>query len=340
MINAYLIFQELESIISEHFGRTPASTPVCSQTLEASDESDVDTSSYADICQGRVRSMVSEFIDASDDNDSDNEDDHIDRRSLSANENHVHNVTSAGVYEQGEDDPDKLAVENFMKECGCSRHCQKNFTPSSVYQSIFDMREKSKDEKEMFLMGILSNCVDTSSSTKRGKKRSRVRTHFTINGASVCRETFQLFFDVKRAVLYALIQTVNQGGCMPRTHGNTGRKPKHALMFDDVNRVVQFIMNTSEEIGLPYPAAPRGKDNIPIVFLPSSTTKLHLHAQYSAACEEQNVRCVKISAFKSMWLHCVPHIRIAKPREDVCGTCERLRRDIVGALQKKRSYMH
>ncbi|KAH3712561.1 hypothetical protein DPMN_072311 [Dreissena polymorpha] len=79
-------------------------------------------------------------------------------------------------------------------------------------------------------------------------------------------------------------------------------------------------MNTSEEIGLPYPAAPRGKDNIPIVFLPSSTSKLHLHAQYSAACEERNARCVKISAFKSIWLHCIPHTKIAKPRKDVCGT--------------------
>ncbi|XP_052228971.1 uncharacterized protein LOC127843154 [Dreissena polymorpha] len=128
--------EDLESIISDHFGRTPSSTPVCSQTLEASDESDVDTTNYADICQGRVRSMVSKNIDTSDDNDSNNEDDQIHGRSLSEDENHVHNVTSAGVHEQGDCDPDRLAVEHFMKGCGCGRHCQKNFTPSSVYQSI------------------------------------------------------------------------------------------------------------------------------------------------------------------------------------------------------------
>ncbi|XP_052215340.1 uncharacterized protein LOC127833884 [Dreissena polymorpha] len=128
--------EDLESIISDHFGRTPASTPVCSQTFEASDESDVDITSYAYICQGRVRSMVSENIDASDDNDNDNEADQIHGRSLSEDENHAHNVTSAGVHEQGECDPERLAVEHFMKGCGCGRHCQKNFTPSSVYQSI------------------------------------------------------------------------------------------------------------------------------------------------------------------------------------------------------------
>ncbi|KAH3887290.1 hypothetical protein DPMN_011306 [Dreissena polymorpha] len=79
-------------------------------TLEASDESDVDTTNYADICQGRVRSMVSKNIDTSDDNDSNNEDDQIHGRSLSEDENHVHNVTSAGVHEQGDCDPDRLAA--------------------------------------------------------------------------------------------------------------------------------------------------------------------------------------------------------------------------------------
>lgn len=31
------------------------------------------------------------------------------------------------------------------------------------------------------------------------------------------------------------------------------------LSFDDVNRVVRFIINTFEEIDWPYPAAPKAK---------------------------------------------------------------------------------
>ncbi|KAH3857128.1 hypothetical protein DPMN_099728 [Dreissena polymorpha] len=73
----------------------------------------------------------------------------------------------------------------------------------------------------------------------------------------------------------------------------------YALM--NVNRVVQFIMNPSEEVGLPYPAAPRGSDNIPIVYLPASTTKLQFLARYIAACEERSVRRLKISSFKSIF---------------------------------------
>ncbi|KAH3828356.1 hypothetical protein DPMN_130314 [Dreissena polymorpha] len=60
-------------------------------------------------------------------------------------------------------------------------------------------------------------------------------------------------------------------------------------------------MNTSEEIGLPYPAAPKGSNNIPIIYLPASTTKLQLIAQYIAACEERSVRRLKISSFESIF---------------------------------------
>ncbi|KAH3782116.1 hypothetical protein DPMN_160027 [Dreissena polymorpha] len=60
-------------------------------------------------------------------------------------------------------------------------------------------------------------------------------------------------------------------------------------------------MNTSEEIGLPYPAASRGSDNISVVYFPASTSKLQLHAQYIAACEERSVRRIKISSFKSIF---------------------------------------
>ncbi|KAH3804971.1 hypothetical protein DPMN_133263 [Dreissena polymorpha] len=146
---------------------------------------------------------------------------------------------------------------------------------------------------------------------------------------------FQLLFDVKRAVLCARIQTVTQGGCTPRTQGNRGRRPTHALCFDDVNRVVQFIMNTSEEIGLPYPAAPRKSDNIPIVFL-QSTTKLQFHAQYIAACEEQSVRRLKISSFKSIFRT----FELPNQERTFVARASDFASTLSAPQQKKRSYTH
>ncbi|KAH3825908.1 hypothetical protein DPMN_127794 [Dreissena polymorpha] len=69
-------------------------------------------------------------------------------------------------------------------------------------------------------------------------------------------------------------------GVVPRNHGNMGRRPKHALCFDDVQRVVAYLLNCAEREGIPLPAAPRGRDNIPPTYLPASTTKLDLFQDY------------------------------------------------------------
>ncbi|KAH3706898.1 hypothetical protein DPMN_066289 [Dreissena polymorpha] len=74
---------------------------------------------------------------------------------------------------------------------------------------------------------------------------------------------------------------MTQHGVMPRTHGNLGRRPKHPLGFDDVQRVVKYLENYAEREGIPMPAAPRRMENIPLTYLPASTTKLDLFKNYT-----------------------------------------------------------
>ncbi|KAH3872615.1 hypothetical protein DPMN_035834 [Dreissena polymorpha] len=62
-----------------------------------------------------------------------------------------------------------------------------------------------------------------------------------------------LFFDIGKHQLLALQQHVREHGLTPRVHGDRGRKPEHAICFDDVMRVVHFIRNDADERGLPQP---------------------------------------------------------------------------------------
>ena len=51
-----------------------------------------------------------------------------------------------------------------------------------------------------------------------------------------------------------------------------------------------------------------------------------------SSCEEGQ-RSVKYVAFVEIWKSCCQHIKIARPQDDVCGTCEKLRKksqDAVG----------
>ncbi|XP_052250406.1 uncharacterized protein LOC127857785 [Dreissena polymorpha] len=151
----------------------------------------------------------------------------------------------------------------------------------------------------------------------------------------VCRQTFLLLYCLSVDKLKALQKHVREKGVVPRVHGNTGRKPAHAISYDDVLCVVRFIQNTSNERGIPQPAAPRGIDNFPLVYLSAETTKLALHEEYSTTCTNQQVRALRLTAFKDVWRTCLPHVRIASPRDDVCATCEKMRHGVMDAITEE-----
>ena len=130
----------------------------------------------------------------------------------------------------------------------------------------------TKEEKEMYIKGSLLT-GPKSDLTKRGKKRARSRAQYMFNGKVVCKGTFSLVYDIRRWSMESLRTSMNTPGPALRQHGNTGKKPKHALTFEYVKRVVLFISNYSEEYGIPQLAAPRGRDDTAPTFLHSSMKK-------------------------------------------------------------------
>ena len=82
---------------------------------------------------------------------------------------------------------------------------------------------------------------------------------------------------------------------------------------------------------MPQPEAPRGSDGIPPIFLPIIRDKKGIHQRYVDSCEGTDVRALKVSSFEDVWMKCVPHIKISKPRDDVCQRCECLRNQVIDA---------
>jgi hypothetical protein len=117
--------------------------------------------------------------------------------------------------------------------------------------------------------------------TKRGKTRQHSRKTFRLTGKTVCKGTFMLCYDITNYTLGTIVKPVSKHGVTPRQHGNARKKPKHAITYDDVMRVVHIIRNYAEERGLHQPEAPRCLDNIPPVYLTSDSTKKDMHQLYS-----------------------------------------------------------
>ncbi|XP_056003731.1 uncharacterized protein LOC125678765 [Ostrea edulis] len=164
--------------------------------------------------------------------------------------------------------------EKIIKGCSCRMDCISNISFEEISHHIYSMRELSKEEKDMYIMGKLKSKSYGGGSSRRDAKRQR-----------------------------------------------------YEYNFDDR----EFINRYSEDNGLPMPAAPRGRDSEPPIFLPCSTPKNEIHQLYVEACHEVQIRAVKLSSFYSIWSACLPNIQIANPRSDVCNTCERHREHILNA---------
>ena len=218
--------------------------------------------------------------------------------------------------------------------CGCSNECFKKFPSQEVVDHIWMIRSLDKNEKEMQIMTLLKTFGIDSSTTRRGD-RKRTVYQYRFSDKKVCRSAFMVFYDIHDFTLRSLISHIHEHGVSTRIHGNTGKKAKHALVFDDVKRVVKFLDSYASEHGLPQPAAPRGRPDIPPIYLHSSLTKTSVHKIYVDSLSNEDVRVVKITAFCEIWKSCVPHIQIASPRLDVCATCETSRKQVMDAVSEQ-----
>ena len=171
----------------------------------------------------------------------------------------------------------------------CQMKCYEKFLYAEIEEHIFTMRELSRGEKDMYIIGKLKSKGTGMDSSQR----KRQRYMYSYDDREVCKEAFLVLHDIGEKHLKNLVKHVKLNGPVPRSHGNKGKKPKHALLFLDIKRVVNFIVRYSEECGLPLPAVPHGNDATQSpVLLPASSTKVDIHSKYKSVCEESNERFV------------------------------------------------
>lgn len=226
---------------------------------------------------------------------------------------------------------DELLVEiTSTKDSGCcDKQCLQGLPSEDIFTHALSMLELQHDQKEMYLMGKINISA-------YGADRKRLSYTYYHNGKELCKTSFMLVHNIKRTQLQNIIDHLRESSpaVTARTHGNVGKKPKHALTFEDTTKCVQFMLNYADVHGLPQPAAPRGRDGHPPVYLPVSTTQTTLHSNYVESCREACSRALGLTSFVSTWKQCCPHICIATPQTDVCKTCETLRKEISDAVSE------
>ncbi len=219
----------------------------------------------------------------------------------------------------------------IRKGCGCGQNCLQKVDKVEAYRRILDLREITKNEKEMYIMGKIE-ALNNVGQTRHGD-RKRVRYDYSFAGMPVCQRTFLVTHDLGIKQLKNMMKHMREKGCVPRTHGLVGHKPAKALTFLQTKNVVMFLENYASIHGLSLAAAPRASDNQAPILLPADQSKKFVFDQYRESCAPDAV--VGLTSFKDIWRACLPHIKFVNPREDVCANCEVLRKQLAAATREE-----
>lgn len=120
-----------------------------------------------------------------------------------------------------------------------------------------------------------------------------------------------------------LHSSYKQSGLVPRTHGNTHRRPKHALSYESIKDIVRFLTNYVEQNGLLLPGWVPGYSRSDIKLLPSSVSKWGIWKKYEAAMLAVSSRAVAYRTFCRLWQQqLLPSVVLMKPMSDLCWKCQ------------------
>ncbi|XP_052778849.1 uncharacterized protein LOC128216328 [Mya arenaria] len=240
------------------------------------------------------------------------------------------NVNDHVISEHDDDIPVVESCDTLATGCDCTSMCMDSIDREAAQAHIDNIRQYTKEEKDLYIMGAL-NRINSDKKRSRYGDRQRTRYDYKFEGNVVCKKTFMCVYDIGPTHLKNLLKHVNENGNVPRCHGNQGRRPIHALTFQEIENVISFLKNVAIDEGLPMPAAPRGRAKDAPVFLHSSTTKMKMHKLYEKSCIEAATKCIKYRTFCRLWHELCPNIKIATPQEDVCVTCEMSRKGVADA---------
>ncbi|XP_070573522.1 uncharacterized protein [Ptychodera flava] len=270
--------------------------------------------------------------ESSNGSDSENSESDSDDECQTSSQDLVANFTASTESSRETDGNASEVTAEFQVGCGCSNRCYSQLNADRVFQYRLNLAEFTKTEKDILLLAKMEQ-MEKKGDTRRGKIRECQRFRYEFDGYEICEKAWRFIHDISVWSYKSLKAHYKVNGIAPREHGLKGKKAHNAFSFEIIQHVVQFIMEYSNEFGLPMPAVPRGREGTPPVYLPSSITKERVYSAYVESCEQTQppLTHVGLTTFKNVWKDCVPHIQTISPKTDVCVKCEEFRNKIMFA---------
>lgn len=125
--------------------------------------------------------------------------------------------------------------------CECGGECFKMLDAEAVYKHRLNIAELTKEEHDMYLMGVTMASLQNRQQTSRNKERQRQRALYVYHGRRVCLDAFLYLENVSIYHLKTIRSHVMTIGVTPRVHGNIGKKPHNSYSLDAYKSAETFV---------------------------------------------------------------------------------------------------
>ena len=166
------------------------------------------------------------------------------------------NVT--GVEHRLFDVNEERKIQEFCSRgCGCrlfnNGPCSSHFSRDHYTTMRAQASELSWGELNMTIMGQLMalTCygphpLNSTRWRHSLKEREKSTTLYHHQGLRICRQTFHFLHGIGVFRVKAIKALLESQGLVPRVHGHTGRIPPNALILEDMQNIVKFVMQYAE----------------------------------------------------------------------------------------------
>lgn len=171
------------------------------------------------------------------DHNDDDEQDHVDGGGAAADNTSAARRRAAAPLE-------RTAAQvqlKFTDGCECTENCFAGLNADAVFRHRLNVAELTRDEHDMYLMGVTMACLANPEQTHRNRERQRQRASYVYKGKRVCLDAFLYLENVTQYQLKRIRQHVMTQGVVPRVHGNMGKKPHNTFSLDMYKCAEHFV---------------------------------------------------------------------------------------------------
>ena len=165
-----------------------------------------------------------------------------------------------------------------------------------------------------------SNTFNSSKYRHSPKEREKFTTLFHHHGYRIHRKTFFFLHGIGEFRLRATKSSYLSQGMVSRVHGHTGHVPPNALVLEDMQNIVKFILQYAESNAILLPGRVPGYKKDDIQIFPSSITRRAVWMLYQNTATTLSIRNVAHSTWCQCWKRFLPHVIVARPMTDLCWT--------------------